>query len=520
MIPFFDKLPRQHIFDALLNELLTIESISKREEAFHDKIIDLISRRKGSSWGTLSQVLYDKALRYNLGFKIPPANKIEQAIAKAKESRKRDEKPPYHPLEFVARITSKGFFINHGQQFYQWDGKIYQHLYDQEVDKLIITELQKDFNTEVYLSQVSEVRKLLAIDRFVRPEKVNKPGLITLQNGVLNLETGDFTEQHSPKNYSTIMANVRFDPNAECPKWLQLLTTALPENDQRLLLQEFIGYLLCTKPVYEKCLILTGDGANGKSTILEIIEHMLGPDNCSALSLDDLSERFRLEQLQGKLVNITYDNDGRRLLSNGKFKNIVSGEPQVIERKGKDPQKVRLFVKMIVACNTLPRTNDTSYGFARRLCIINFRVKFKDPDSVDPDNPYEKPKIIGINRDIIQNELSGVFNWAIQGFMKLQAQKKFTEPASSQEKLDDYLEDINPIAAYARDRLSYCEGAHLSLTSIYSDYQAWSKDNGIKFPVKKRTLSKHLESLKNNKGPFVKDRDQFGVFFKGVKFAA
>ncbi len=92
----------------------------------------------------------------------------------------------------------------------------------------------------------------------------------------------------------------------------------------------------------------------GKSVMLNVLEALVGVENCSALMLSDLKERFRLAELENKLVNIVTEVEAKCLIHDAKFKSIVAGDPQVGERKNQDPFKFRPFAKWIVACNGLP----------------------------------------------------------------------------------------------------------------------------------------------------------------------
>lgn len=517
----FEAISRVHILNALLQDLSENETPSTRYQMFTERIMKLISKRKKTTWSNCAQLLYDKAQNFSLGFKIPSIAKIEKMIKEQAKAREEEEKPKYKPLEYVARIAERGHYIYSGQRFYEWDTKIYQHLYDEEIDRLIVKELAKDYESEVHLAQVGEIRRLLGIDRFVRPEKLNQAGIIVLKNGILDLETEDFSDKHSPDVYSTILANVKFEASAKCPNWLNLISSSLPVCDKQLLLQEWFGYTFFTRPVFEKALILVGDGSNGKSKILSVWEHMVGCANCSALGLEDLKERFRLVELEGKLLNICYEGDTKKLLSDARFKSLVSGEPQTVERKGKDAYKFSPFVKMVIACNTLPRTKDKSYGYERRLCILPFDVQFKDAEDLDPNNPREKKKILGITDKIIKDELDGVFIWALEGYARLKKHGRFTVPESSRNVIEDYVREVNPIIAFVDDRLELA-GPYdkISLKDIYADYQEWCKENGHKHLVTSKTLSKTLESARVEGQLLQKERTRLGMAYVGVKLVA
>ena len=48
-------------------------------------------------------------------------------------------------------------------------------------------------------------------------------------------------------------------------------------------------------------------GGNGKTTLLKLLHHFYNPENTTALSFNDLNDKFKPANLQGKLVNIADD---------------------------------------------------------------------------------------------------------------------------------------------------------------------------------------------------------------------
>ena len=159
---------------------------------------------------------------------------------------------------------------------------------------------------------------------------------------------------------------------AQWPLWKKFLDEVLPDDSLQLLLSEIFGYCLTPSISFHKAFFLVGDGANGKSVVLDVLEALVGVENCSALMLSDLNERFRLAELLGKLVNIVQEVEAKSLLADARFKSVVAGDPQVGERKNQHPFKFRPFAKWVVACNALPASRDRSYGFLRRIVILPF----------------------------------------------------------------------------------------------------------------------------------------------------
>ena len=120
--------------------------------------------------------------------------------------------------------------------------------------------------------------------------------------------------------------------------------------------------------------MLLGEKKNGKSTFLEMLKNVIGRDNCSALDLKEIGDRFRTAQIFGKLVNIGDDIDSQYIENVGTFKKVVSGNGITIENKGQDPIEIEPYCKFIFSANDIPRMKDRSGAVLDRLIFIPFNA--------------------------------------------------------------------------------------------------------------------------------------------------
>jgi putative DNA primase/helicase len=96
------------------------------------------------------------------------------------------------------------------------------------------------------------------------------PWMLGVENGVVDLRTGEFLQEYR-KLFITRVAGASFDPNATAPLWEASLARWIPYDAVRSFLQRFIGYALVGKVREQLLVILWGEGANGKTTLLEIV---------------------------------------------------------------------------------------------------------------------------------------------------------------------------------------------------------------------------------------------------------
>jgi P4 family phage/plasmid primase-like protien len=257
--------------------------------------------------------------------------------------------------------------------------------------------------------------------------------LFNFINGVFELKTEEF-RKHDSRDYQSQQFPFHFDSEAKCKLWLKFLSELWLHEDTIKRLQEWFGYSLIPIIMIEKCLYLVGDGANGKSVILEVLNALLG--DVSSLSIKDMSDRFKLEQLEGKLANICTDTETKDL--GELFKRIVSGEKITAERKNKPAFDFRPVAKLFFSANHLITTRDKSDGLSRRFDIIEFKRKFSDEEA-DKSLKFK----------IIKAELPGVFNWALEGLIRLKSNNWiFTHSVEMKAVHDEFKLSLNPVKQF------------------------------------------------------------------------
>ena len=192
---------------------------------------------------------------------------------------------------------------------------------------------------------------------------------IAFSNGIASMEdliseTPDCLRPHSPAWFSPTVLPYEYQPDAPCETWMDMLVKNLEYDCERgNLLQEFAGYCLLHSTEFHKMLMMTGDGGNGKSCALAGIMGMLGTDNVSSLTLDELAEKFKLPRIVGKFANICADMPDTSRTCEGTLKKLVSGDPLEFERKYQPPFKAVSTAK--------PRQtyeNTTNTHMQRRQC--------------------------------------------------------------------------------------------------------------------------------------------------------
>ena len=245
---------------------------------------------------------------------------------------------------------------------------------------------------------------------------------------------------------------------------------ACQDPSVRAVLEECIGYCFFRRNELRKSFMLLGEKKNGKSTFLEMLKNVIGRDNCSALDLKEIGDRFRTAQIFGKLVNIGDDIDSQYIENVGTFKKVVSGNGITIENKGQDPIEIEPYCKFIFSANDIPRMKDRSGAVLDRLIFIPFNAVFSKDD---PDfDPYIIDKLR--TKEVAEY----LIKIGIAGLKRVLERREFTIPDQSKIELQEFNERNNPILLFIQE-LTEDDVVGKVANDVYLQYSEWCINNGF-----------------------------------------
>lgn len=309
-------------------------------------------------------------------------------------------------------------------------------------------------------------------------------GHINCLNGMVDISTGNKAD-HDPTYGSMSQIPCMFDWDAyrkDIEPWFTFLDQVFPgKEDRKSVLQQFFGYCLLPDCRFEKALFMKGDGGNGKGTVSYVLRAMLGPENCSSLTMEHIADpRFSLYFLQGKLINEISELSQKKTIEVELFKKIVSGEPLTVERKYGDKYEFSPYVKIIIAMNDMPVIPDTSYGFKRRLIVLNFDQTFEGAD-VD----------VGLKPKLAEKK-DAIFMWALLGLQKLLENNEFVIGGTVKDDTDKFFKGLDPASEFLDEYVEAVTKEAVLVQELYSKYTKWCKDVGHK-PFSRRNFNKRVE---------------------------
>ena len=331
---------------------------------------------------------------------------------------------------FAEWLDGKAVYVFEKKQWMIWNGSYWEA--DQ---RSLITRLAYQFVTEAKaalvdigkysdlsnLSQFESINRLENITKFATTDRSvsasefdTDPFLLAASDMWIDLTSGEAVAPNPSKLVSKALS-VNFDQAADCPNFMKFLDDIF-ECEQELIgfVQRAIGYSL-TGSTSEQCLfIMIGDGANGKSTFINVINKLLGLYGSTAASQtlianggnsigDDL-----VDLIGARLITVSETEEGQSL-AEAKIKQMTGGD----RLKGRPLYgthiQFNIIGKLWLATNSLPQINNTDHGIWRRIKAIPFNRTF----SAD-----EQDKTLG---DKLIQELPGILNWAIDGCLAWQA---------------------------------------------------------------------------------------------------
>lgn len=300
----------------------------------------------------------------------------------------------------------------------------------------------------------------------------NRPGLVNLQNGVLDINTLDLHTRNA-KHLFTAQLGFAYDAKAKCPQWEKFSSEVLvnpqriADDDMIAFVQEAFGYSLTSSVEHEISFWLIGEGANGKSTMMKILDALLG-SAALHLNLGMLDrDKYQLADLGGKRVVICTEAPDTTV-SDSILKAIISGDRMNVRSIYGKPFVVNPIAKVWWAMNNPPRVNDTSEGFWRKTKVIPFNRTFEYD---------ERDKKLVAN---LKDELPGIFNWALKGLKRLERNGYFTECEQIEDATLSYRDESDLPLQFINEICQRDNASFETASDLYHRYREWCKDSGYK----------------------------------------
>lgn len=346
------------------------------------------------------------------------------------------------------------------------DGKLYEIGW-----KAVAREIIKLDKNATRTNQ-KEVQHYLMV--MAEQKQQSDPSLIAFNNGVLDIRTMQLRDYEESDVIPNIIPH-DWDANSEFQDVDNtLLKLACSDPDIFGSLIEVIGVCMYRSAEFTQSAILLGEGSNGKSTYIRMIQALLGNQNISSLDMAMLGKQFHTGQLAGKLANLGDDisNEFQRgdLLS--VFKKVVDGNRIYADVKGVEGFEFNPYATQVFSANEFPRLADYTDGMLRRIFPIEFNAKFSKSD---PDYDPRIFKKITTEKACQRLAVLGVI-----GLQQVIENNGFTPNAASSKRVEEIKADNNTTLSWALDNgwtAAMLDGS-IGIT-LYNEYKKWCVDCGL-----------------------------------------
>jgi putative DNA primase/helicase len=260
------------------------------------------------------------------------------------------------------------------------------------------------------LERLKAMWTLAKADLAVSPEELDTdPMLLNVENGTLDLRNGSL-RPHMPEDLITKLAPVEFDVTAESPTFDRFLKQILVDKELIAFVQRYLGYSLTGSTKERTMAVLHGVGKNGKSTLVELFQDLLGDYSAVANPNTLMQQKHGDATVQYQLAELT----GARFVGISETKRDVKLEESVVKQiTGNDtisarspygkPFGYRPQFKIWMSTNHKPEIPEGSEAIWDRMRLIPFNKRFEG-SKADTDLP-----------DKLRAELPGVLAWAVMG---------------------------------------------------------------------------------------------------------
>ena len=308
--------------------------------------------------------------------------------------------------------------------------------------------------------------------------------LIAFKNGIYDVARDEMLP-FDPKYIITNKINFDYNPNAKSELVKNTMKKISCNNDDIImLLYEVAGYCLFRKSEMGKSFILTGSGANGKSTYLDMIRTMLGATNISSLDLSELCSEFKNSTIVGKLANIGDDISGDFIPDVSIFKKLCTGEALTFNEKFKNPYQASSYAKLLFSANEVPRMGKSrdSYAIKRRVVLVPFKARFtKDDPDYSPFIKYELRE---------PENVEYLIKMAIEGLKCVLENKEFTTCEAIEQEMSEYENQNNSVVSFINNGETKIENE--SVAEIYLAYSVYCRESNLQ-AMSKIAFSKEIQ---------------------------
>ena len=354
-----------------------------------------------------------------------------------------------------------------------------------------------------------------------------QPHTVVFKNGVYDC----FKKEFIDSRMNTLTCGRRYvKPTQRAVDWYNCYMASLfPDKRIRDLMNIILAKCMtCDSMQY--VYFLTGQGSNGKTLFTHFMEKLLSSDPDTGYYKTIGSGFFTAVVKKGaadpeemdllhKRIAVCEEPDSDIKISESTFKRM-SGDVTITGRYLFSNQMLSFkpTAKCFIVCNSLPQTKDLSYGFQRRVVIINFNSTFCSQSEYKRRLANNEPDVYPINPQIEvdfedDDLMDQIASYIVDNFYTVNNTLEIPDPCIL--AANEYIDECNTVNQFVQECLEEDEESSCSINDLYTKYSDW-----MKLFAPNETILKKSNLIKKMKGSinFTMRRDTTPYQIRGFRF--
>lgn len=334
----------------------------------------------------------------------------------------------------------------------------------------------------------------------------SNPWLLAVENGVIDLRTGHLRSGHR-EDYVTMASSVPWEGiDAPAETWERALLEIFNNNQDLVdFMRRALGYALLGIHLEDVFLVLSGQGRNGKSLLVETVRWILG-DLAGPIPAELLLDQGRARSstgpspdimtLKGLRMAIASETDQGQRISPNQVKWLTGGDTLV----GRHPHDKYLTSfspthTLFLLTNHKPHAPADDYAFWERVLLIPFELSFVDRE---PSSKNERRQDKHLKTKL-RDEAPGILAWLVRGCLEYQKQG-LNPPLAVKSATAEYRRDEDILADFLDECCIQGEKLEADASALYEEFETWFQKNVGKRVWSQRAfgraMSKKFERIK------------------------
>lgn len=285
---------------------------------------------------------------------------------------------------------------------------------------------------------------------------------------MVDLRDGSF-RRGVPDDYLALQADVAFDHQARCPRFLRFLAEVFEDNEALIaFVQRMFGYIASGLTREQVFFCFHGSGSNGKTLLATTLQHVLGTYTVTLPFVSftaggaqqGSSATPDLAMLPGRRLVTAAESRVTARFDEARLK-ALTGEDRISARPlYGEPFSFVPVAKLVFLFNERPRVSDTSHGFWRRALLVPFNRQFSAEEA---------------DRELaskLRAEGSGILNWLLAGCLAWQRQG-LNPPAEVRSAVDEWRCESDVIQEFLVSGCDPEPGLWVHARDLYAAFIGW-----------------------------------------------